>query len=71
MEAARERLALDQELDFETGQQDLIEHPDGEFRLARGEAPHAGPATAKGKTLHIDGKPLLYASSGFRVYEGL
>ena len=41
VQATRERLALDQELDFEAGQQDLVEHPDGQLRLADGETPHS------------------------------
>ena len=41
VEAAGERLALDQELDFEAGQQDLVEHPDDQLGLTDGETPHA------------------------------
>ena len=41
VQPARERLAFDQELDFEAGQQDLVEHPDGQLRLADGETPHS------------------------------
>ena len=41
VQAARERLAFDQELDFEAGQQDLVEHPDRQLRLAGGETPHS------------------------------
>jgi len=37
---AAERLALDQELDVETGHQGLIEHPDEQFGLTDGDAPH-------------------------------
>ena len=40
VEAAGERLALDEKFDFEAGQQDLVEHPDGQLRLADGETPH-------------------------------
>ena len=36
VEAARERPVLDDELDFEAGQQDLVEHPDDQFVLTDG-----------------------------------
>ena len=41
VQAAGERLAFDEELDFEAGQQDLVEHPDGQLGLADGETPHS------------------------------
>ena len=34
LELARERAALDQELDFDAGRQDLVEHPDDQLILA-------------------------------------
>jgi len=34
------RFALDEEFNLETGQQDLVEHPDGQLGLADGETPH-------------------------------
>jgi hypothetical protein len=40
VEAANDGPALDQIVDVETGQQDLVEHPDHQFRLADGKAPH-------------------------------
>ena len=40
VEPAGERLALDEKVDFEAGQQDLIEHPDDQLGLADGEASH-------------------------------
>ena len=42
VEPAGERLALDDELDFEAGQQDLVEHPDDQLGLTDGETPHRG-----------------------------
>ena len=36
VETARERPVLDDELDFEAGQQDLVEHPDDQFVLTDG-----------------------------------
>ena len=36
VETARERPALDDELDLEAGQQDLVEHPDDQFVLTDG-----------------------------------
>ena len=41
MQPAGERLALDEELDFEAGQQDFVEHPDDQLGLADGETPHS------------------------------
>ena len=46
VQAAGERLAFDEELDFEAGQQDLVEHPDDQLGLADGEAPHLLTNTA-------------------------
>ena len=40
VKATRQRLAFDEELHLEAGQQDLVEHPDGQLGLADGEAPH-------------------------------
>ncbi len=40
VKTAGQRLALDEEPYFEAGQQDLVEHPDGQFSLADGETPH-------------------------------
>ena len=60
VQAARERLALDEELDFEAGQQDLVEHPDGQLGLADGEAPHSVLVPRTG-TLDIGDKRSLYA----------
>ena len=36
VEAPRERPVLDDELDFEAGQQDLVEHPDDQLVLTDG-----------------------------------
>ena len=36
VEAARQWPAVDDELDFEAGQQDLVEHPDDQFVLTDG-----------------------------------
>ena len=36
VQPAGERPVLDDELDFESGQQDLVEHPDDQFILADG-----------------------------------
>ena len=69
VEAAGKRLALDQELDFEAGQQDLIEHPDGQLRLTDGETPHRVLAPVQGDTLDIRSKRPLYASRPRRVYD--
>ena len=40
LELARERAALDQELDFDAGRQDLVEHPDDQIVLANRQTPH-------------------------------
>ena len=60
VQAARERLAFDQELDFEAGQQDLVEHPDRQLRLADRETPHSVLAP-RCRTLDIGDKRPLYA----------
>jgi hypothetical protein len=36
VKAARQHAAVDDELDFEAGQQDFVEHPDDQFVLADG-----------------------------------
>ena len=69
VETTRNGLALDQELDFEAGQQDLIEHPDGQLRLTDGETPHRVFAPVQGDTLDIRSKRPLYASRPRRVYD--
>jgi hypothetical protein len=43
VQAARERPVLDDELYLETGQQDLIQHPDDQFVLTDGQTPHRVP----------------------------
>ena len=48
VEPLGQRLALDQELDFEVGQQDLVEHPDGQLGLADRQAPHASVRRCRG-----------------------
>jgi len=52
VELARERLALHEKFDFEAGQQDLVEHPDGQLGLADRQAPHAS-RPPPGSTLDI------------------
>jgi len=46
-QTANQRLALDQIVDFEAGQQDLVEHPDDQLRLTDGQTPHARVAAAE------------------------
>jgi len=41
MKPPGERLAFDEEFDFETGRQGFVEHPDDQFGLADGETPHS------------------------------
>jgi hypothetical protein len=50
-----QRLSLDDEIHLEAGQQDFVEHPDGQLGLANGETPHR--AGAPEDTLRI-GKTL-------------
>ncbi len=60
MEPSRNGFTFNQELDFEAGQQDLVEHPDGQFGLANGETPHLRLGTPTGDTLDAP-KPQLYS----------
>ncbi len=40
VETPRHRAAFDDEFDFKTRRQDFVEHPDDQFVLTDGEAPH-------------------------------
>ena len=59
----RERLVFDEELDFEAGQQDFVEHPDDQFVLTNGEAPHrtASEVGASADDESIGSSRTLYA----------
>jgi hypothetical protein len=42
VQPSRQGPVFDDELDFESRQQDLVEHPDDEFVLTDGQTPHRG-----------------------------
>ena len=62
-EAAGERRTVDQELDLETGQQDLVENLDDQLVLADGETPHRASST-KGSTT---GTATIGGNSDYRL----
>ena len=66
VELTGERLALDQELDLEAGLERLIEHPDEQFRLADGQAPHQrSPPGGHSSTICLSGDYTPLGSVGW------
>jgi hypothetical protein len=61
VQAPGQWFAFDEEFHLEARQQDFVEHPDGQLRLADGKTPHERLAVSTGSTVYINALQSLYA----------